>query len=751
MIEIIEYNPVTNTYTPIIIGGHDFGNLDIFDKPNTVNKQPINSEEIKLFPEDTINDARFKIAAILKLPPNALHLTYNDHLPTYRIIVDDIEEHISMREYLNEEDVLGGVRYDKRFEFMRNCLIVRSREPFISLRSVERIYFTNLSKLITIPLELVALVTSDKFAFDSIYYGFIMKYFPQMSVEDFSKYINGQYDVSNIDQLVAESRILNTIHDRGEEIIQRYPISSASVLSICFQISLKLSHINLHNIFDVIELDNDIISSVITFYHDNKWRVVHKRYKFSSSTITDIPNVPAVVFMMRSGIRFAVYDNQYYISTLWNEEEKISISAAIDVVSRLTEPLIKKINAKSMLIFPYGGKMWTPNNGPYVLSNIIAIGNWESTLSITNIGRTFDELSFAGIIQLKNIQTIGSYAFTFVKGIIDYNIDNIERVLDAEGISNSYQFYGQQNIPYKLINLHHGRDISINQRATNIQIEFQNMTNNELAYIWQYVYLYLDKFAAKINNPQTRVINKLKSLQEHDPELYNLRKHDPNSPVYSVICQNPRPPNILNEVEYDKLSKKDQDGFTKYWNFTLKKPTYYQCALKEFPTLSFLENKHKLGYCIPCCQKAAILVNSKRYKINQICLSKYCFSDDDLNQQIVSKYILSYGKSIPRGRIGQAPKSLSDFVLIGVNQQVSAIPYAGFLFSLAEIVNVPPHKFVESVNLGDNFVNAFINGVVLLPTIDSWEMRLKLAIIKVYGIYIIEHRSAVRRNSRPGN
>ena len=244
----------------------------------------------------------------------------------------------------------------------------------------------------------------------------------------------------------------------------------------------------------------------------------------------------------------------------------------------------------------------------------------------------------------------------------------------------------------------------------------------------------------------------LRALQEGDPKLFDLRKYDSGATVYSVLCQNPRPPSAYSPAEVAAMPAKRRDGLVRYWNFTEDRPAYYECPNPNFPHLSFLEGRHPLGYCLPCCQKTEAHPGSRREKINQHCLSAYAAAPDDdgpdgeeddklgalmADDELIgsSRHTLSYGKRIRPGRLAtvnalttelmSAHVSTDDEVadgalrLLGVPQGVRAIPSApplrpgqppggGYFHALAAAINVESHHVGRelaktALAMGENF------------------------------------------------
>ncbi len=243
-----------------------------------------------------------------------------------------------------------------------------------------------------------------------------------------------------------------------------------------------------------------------------------------------------------------------------------------------------------------------------------------------------------------------------------------------------------------------GRNVKIYHRITDIKIEISNIDNeNEYITIKNYIFSVIDTlnlsktYVAQVN---TSTDDKLRKLYEVDPTLFDLKKYNKDLPVYSILCQSKYQPNIYTEKEYDKLSATQKSHATKFWNYTTKSPTYYKCPNEDIPNISFRNDVHPLGYCLPCCRRTNPSKGTNADIVNTVCLSSEGNSSADAETNIV-KYILSYGKPLPHKRISEIPDVLAKGIflnavdlpykpfLFGIEQSSPAVPSAGFAYALA--------------------------------------------------------------------
>jgi hypothetical protein len=444
-------------------------------------------------------------------------------------------------------------------------------------------------------------------------------------------------------------------------------------------------NVNIRNIFDVLELNNNIYAMYINFRHGiRKYRYYSKKHASVMNKEIYVYNAKDTLSICIKGIHQIIINisrnGSYEILSQWLEDDLISFDNIIDTLSKYINPVIKQINNFGSIIFPMGGSLNLFNDAIFNMLTISLYYSFTFTLSeFTGLKNAFKPYEEIGIIKTQGLQISRSFMFLFIKGITDLNY-----------VYNSYTWlYEDSNDT--------GRHVRIIHRTDRLQIEFVNIKSiMEYEMIKRYVFTTIDNYIKdnkikrekKIDETKVKSIRKLHDL---DPDLYNLHKYSNKVQAYSVLCQSGRQPIIHDENMIDSLSKEKQRKLVKYWNFTHNKPAYYLCGDK-YPYINFIIDKHPKGYCLPCCKKLKDTPGTKVAEINSSCLQNKQFKtkEDD-----ISTYILNYGKKIIPGRLCHLPSDISIFLegmnntqyyLYGVKQTSNASDTnVGFIFSLKYI------------------------------------------------------------------
>ena len=363
-----------------------------------------------------------------------------------------------------------------------------------------------------------------------------------------------------------------------------------------------------------------------------------------------------------------------------------------------------------------------------VISGLTVSAYWPhalTTAGFRDMKARWREYEKAGIVGIRGLQQAGAYSFFFRKGITKYNPRAVERVAVRGAAADSrpgatVNLYAHLTDPAAAQRWQHvypGRLVRIYHRMTDIQVEIVGVHMEEFRRIKMYVFVFLDGLIHG-PNPLSRGLvqpglarpteGRLRSLQEQDPDLFDLKKFDERATVYSVLCQGDRQPKMVTEKGAQSCGSAQ---LVKFWNFTEGRPVYYFCPSKQYPFLSFRAGEHPLGYCLPCCKKIRPLPDSKAQAINRLCLQRYQIPLDELTEDplAVLRHVLSYGKHIPVGRISNDPSLLSDglfygtlpppfvYRLVGVIQRTAVLPDAGFFYALAAALSLDSTDMVRDL------------------------------------------------------
>ena len=432
------------------------------------------------------------------------------------------------------------------------------------------------------------------------------------------------------------------------------------------------------------------------------------------------------------GVRFTAYaDGSYAISSTWREDARIDFSDVLVEISEITRPLVAKINSLGALAFPIGGHILDlagarENNKQIALGSITVSAFWQQALTdseFKELKEGFRRYERAGVIAVKGLQASNMFTFSFTKGIIAYDnapgvaakLSSPETGAPKTGAAvNAYVWLTDPDVEAKWSAAFSGRTVRITHRTVDVRVEILAADSlEEFELIRKYIFVYLDgirsnilhrnragKASGRSAEAETSTSSRLKQLQERDPDLFDLKKYNPDATVYSVLCQSGRQPIAYNGTEASLLPPKTQATLTKYWNFTDRVPALYRCPNPSYPHLSFRAGQHPLGYCLPCCKKTRPGKNSRVSQVNANCLGlsekgPQAAPPREIAPLSGTKHVLSYGKQIPYGRIGELPQVLEGglflnavqlpyhLFLVGVEQSTVAVPYAGYVFAIA--------------------------------------------------------------------
>ena len=792
-------------------GGEEFNfsNLTGFDK-KTIKKgifKPAKNIAVNImfFKDDTFDVVKEKIFLIYKIPVYRQHIfystTYDSKKHTlYKIYLGSFPVDTNIQNYSKNVYMrYHNINIEPTIESQKSELRVYAYDNFRNLSNVNHIYVVDLHQFTMKYRESLIEIVDDNFKFNSIYYGFIVKYWPHLHPNLFQMILESTEDplkdafphlspsfTQTKNKYLLENQIMTDFYKNQPTISKQVRATKNNVaitnmlvsVSPVFRSGSAGLLTNLRNIFDYVALSNNIPIAILYILHKNQPMVFIKK---NSMLIKESDNVYIDKFIKRNiklklltflsyvinvkepkkplrKMIFTLYNNgRYTVESNWFEDEKLDFTVINHKITHYLSELIEKINQLSEAAFSQGGKLFTIKKSP--ISNIkieslyvFSFIPYSFTNDAFNDFKTeFKQFEKAGIITIKQNQQSGIFVINFIKGIIDYNIDKFYTAND-ESIANTYMYLFDVNFRQKWLHLFSGRQIIIYKRSSDIKLEFVTVTKVEFDFILSFILNVFIQFVK--NNKHNKVSkvkkvsiveNTLKELQEKDTELFDLRRINPESIVYSVLCQHPRAPMMIDESQYRALPEKEKQLCTKYWNFSEKCVVYYKCNHPKFSYLSFLEGKHPMDYCLPCCLKTQALKDTKRDYINQICMTKHTFTEDDyakvIEKDVIVKHILSYGKKIPKNRLGHIPYDLEtslffnlvekiySFKLLGVQQSNMNLSHAGLFYSLAAIVRETPSDFATGLielvaNLGETYKIMCSGAGILFPTAKELEKAI---------------------------
>ena len=718
-----------NLYSTIRGGNDTFGDLTFFDQDNFEESVPeikrtdlyfidnveLNSKitysNVSVYPEDKIYDLRLKVHLITKIPIYRQFLFYyiDNQGPyyTYQISINKIPYVNSWSDMLYDNKLnIGGIGIDAYFEQNKKDIEIISYDLSFLLENkkghkINRVYIIDLYDILK-ERDLSSILI-DKYQFDLLYYGFIIKYWPQMtpdvfklSITDDHKKITDIYPKLNNDFVklyenqTLEQQLINKTYKYFDYL--NYSMSITGANMIVYPDIIKMNT-NIRNIFDSLELNNNIYAMFINFKHGiSKYRYYSKKHASIMNHELYIYNPKDTLSICIKGMHQIILniskDGSYEILSQWSEDDNISFDNINNTISNYVNPIIKQINNLGHIIFPMGGNLNLLTTSIFTMITVSLYYPFMLTLlEFNNIKNAFKPYEDIGIIRTNGLQVSRTFLFMFNKGITDSNF-----------------VYDGYNWLYDNVDII-GRQVRIVHRTDRLQIELVNIKNIiEYDVIKRYIFTIINTYikenkikpVKKIDDSKIKSIRKLHDL---DPELYNLHKYSDKISAYSVLCQSGRQPVIYDEDSISTLSKEKQNRIVKYWNFTHNKPAYYLCG-DIYPHINFITDKHPKGYCLPCCKKLKDTPGTKVAEINQLCLQKRTYQTE---QSDMSTYILNYGKKITSGRLCHVPLELSNTFLESDNDKKY------YIYGVEQIgnENLTNIGFISSLKfiLGNNCIN----------------------------------------------
>jgi len=446
-------------------------------------------------------------------------------------------------------------------------------------------------------------------------------------------------------------------------------------------------------------------------------------------------------------------DGHYEATADWREDDRIGFDAVSAELAAVVGPVVATVNTMGVAAFPIGGTLPPPaapdaarTAATTVLGAINVSAFWPHALpagAFRELKARFRAYEKAGIASIRGLQQAGAYAFAFKKGIVAFDPRLVERVeasmradtrrgpddslADTRGpgnearAPNQYAWLTDPATAARWASTFAGRTVRIHHRATDLRIEIVGADSlAEYELVRRYLFSFLDDLlvgpdrirvgdeAARARGPpkttsaddkddggeQPSAGRRLRRLQESDPNLFDLKKYNPAATVYSVLCQSGRQPHVFNQEEAQRMPARRRAALVRYWNFTERQPAFYECPDPKYPHLSFRAGQHPLGWFLPCCKKTRPVAGSRAALVNAaaLALRPYESADDDT---ALSRHVLSYGKTVPVGRIADPPLELSEGLfldalpapyklqMVGVEQSTPAIPDAGYAYALA--------------------------------------------------------------------
>jgi hypothetical protein len=598
--------------------------------------------------DDTCMDLKAKIALISGIPVYCQHVYWlrgQEYNTTYSLLIDGAVTVPDIRAMTGTmaESFIDPLMYESK-----NYITVRARDTFIL--ATESVYHVHDMR----SYNSIIMVSEQEL----VYYGFVLKYWPMVTLAVFNLYI------SNVNALSASYPLLDpdpveTARVASFERNIKFPTGKSELTECIFNATIRVAtsntSVNIRNVFDGLVTCADMpeIHAYLTY---NRSRYFIKKYHLNSTRFPSVINLrDAIVCMLKLAdgppIYVTVHDNgSYLVKCRWGEESEVTFKNIISILQGPVNTLISRVNelnAPRLALLPLNART-------AIYKNMDAALFWKRVINERAFAACIgllDSLIAARVLQKKETTEDGFF-YLFRKGIIRYDTEQINKIIIISShitLDNQYEYLTSSNILTKWNQLYSGKVMKITHRTVDIRFDINDVYEEEFEVFKKYMDVFVKLIESSpsvtIGFKQPEGMRKLKKLKEEDPVLYNFKKMG-SSKGYSKFCQKPRQPVAYNEAEYKALGS--PKNVTKYWNFTTKSPMYYGCPAKKYPTLGFVGyDKHPQHFCAPCCNKLTTNTNNKRQQIRDSCMKTHQYTKHHESL----KHVVKYGKSLYAGKM----------------------------------------------------------------------------------------------------
>ena len=653
-------------------------------------------EKLSILDEDTIREVKDKIYILTGIPSYRQYLAYQTQdgsVKTLGYTILKFNYLVNTDIFLLEDNnnIFEGLPIDiSLFESKDHLRVLSLNDSQIVPPSAKTLFLMDIDNFIAPIKSNIESLLNDTYSLELIYYSFILKYWPQLTLSVFASYITDEESlVINYPYLTIDPSALKEMYNNQNKLLKKQKDININMIITNIKMTIKdkyilpKTYVQVRNIFDLIELNNTITYSMLHLAENFNSINLLKTWKTVSNKNDNKLPKNSVLLNIRiddiNSISLIIRQNgDYYVIV----DRGIDLSSIKKIVIQYVNPILTKINSLGFSVSNNPFYMMDMSNS-YFCSMNISITH-SLTTSDDGVENTIDKFEEYGLMSVSSNNKI-----YFTKGV--YTNPTIEH-------SNQFVYMSDPEIyEHYIRTVRAKKRIAIINRFSDIKIDLFNIKEAEFPYVIKYIKLFI------FNLPKSKISqtgSNLKKLKQQDPVLFDFKNvfksESENIKKYSILCQKQKQPAIFTE-------RPDKNAI-EYKNITLDKPVYYKCLNKKYKFFNFIINKHPKGYCIPCCYKSHFTQGKKKKKIFDNCMKYGQFSTKQLRKQ---SYIKEYSTSLRPGRIMKLPSILHkvmnestgilnyNFYIYGIQQYLLKVNDIGVVFCLSNILNTNILDFID--------------------------------------------------------
>lgn len=751
-------------------------------KDENINKQPaykkgttVKIKDYKINKDMSIYDLQSVIYDITNIPIINQHIEQkiNKGYKNIQYNIENTKLLINLDSSLNNLLLLDNAKLydiplDINFINNRHLYTIKEFSKIKKLSNIEiekdlEIDVFNISDFITNKEYLYNQLKNDDENMNSIYHGFVERYFAFFTLEMFKYYLQSYNIIDLYPSLYIDKKsikdklqLLNkfeSIKVKNSKTINNYK-NDINKLNIKIESYQTTKNILLQDVFNVIELSKfsnihkiecrinindkivylEKINMLDTKYHTNK--LILEKNKIDFNCILFLITINNKKFKLVDNTIEVIIDefNNIYLTFFPNEIFKLEeYKTVIEIeINKIIHKLNKILNLGITVINKYNIKILSIDADLTLNNNILKI-SYQDLLKIIQNNLYLD---YYKILESDEVSNRLEIKLKYC----DINSNINENKLNS--LSDNYFGF---NLDPVLISKYEFAvylcKIALQIRVEDIKINFININMNEYEYINEFFIKLLTN--SNIKKEKTNIdllnANKIKILKETDPNLYIINKSNSKN-LYSRKCQSSKQPIIVNVKDI-----KSKKNVVKYWNFTKHKPEYYSCENKKYPYIKFLTGIHPNNYCIPCCKKKAaddVKIHSSYQNIHNTCMSKFSYAkNEETVVEVKSRYIINYSCKfiLDSERLMEIPATLkkifnckyeindskddtlencnTTYYIKGINQNSVNVKNIGIIHILSQVMNKNLFDTINTINQflmrNPNIINNLLNGKIL--------------------------------------